>query len=143
MSCVDNIHIESTDRENDALITKDISFDAANQDEIVNWCKNNVFEEVDDAGQKCVSTRWVCSLKETLNGIMPKARLVARGFEELNIHELQKDSPTCASESLRLLLAVICQNKWQVHSMDIKSAFLQGMQLSREIYIRPPPEAGK
>ncbi len=27
--------------------------------------------------------------------------------------------------------------------MDIKSAFLQGMQLSREIYIRPPPEAGK
>ncbi len=143
MSCVDNIHIESTDRENDALITKDISFDAAKQDEIVNWYKNNVFEEVDDAGQKCVSTRWVCSLKETPNGIIPKARIVARGFEELNIHELQKDSPTCASESLGLLLAVICQNKWQVHSMDIKSAFLQGMQLSREIYIRPPPEAGK
>ncbi len=109
----------------------------------MNWYKNNVFEDVDDAGQKCVSTRWVCSLKEAPNGIMPKARLVARGFEELNIHELQKDSPTCASESLRLLLAVICQNKWQVHSMDIKSAFLQGMQLSREIYIRPPPEAGK
>lgn len=26
--------------------------------------------------------------------------------------------------------------------MDIKSAFLQGMELSRDIYIRPPPEAG-
>lgn len=45
-------------------------------------------------------------------------------------------------ESLRPLLAVICQNKWKVHSMDIKSAFLQGMELSRDIYIRPPSEAG-
>lgn len=26
--------------------------------------------------------------------------------------------------------------------MDFKSAFLQGMELSRDIYIRPPPEAG-
>ena len=26
--------------------------------------------------------------------------------------------------------------------MDIKSAFLQGMELSRDTYIRPPPEAG-
>lgn len=43
------------------------------------------------------------------------ARQVARGFEELNIQELQKDSPTCASESLRLLLSVICQNQWQIH----------------------------
>lgn len=143
MSCVNNLNIESIDSETDVLITKDISFDAAKQDEIMNWNKNNVFEEVEDAGQKCVSTRWVCSLKETPCGIVPKARLVARGFEELNIHELQKDSPTCASDALRLLLAVICQNKWHVHSMDIKSAFLQGMQLSREIYVRPPPEAGK
>lgn len=92
----------------------------------MNWHKNNVFDEVDEAGQKCVSTRWVFSLKETPNAIVPKARLVCRGFEELNIHELQRDSPTCASDSPRLLLAVICQNKWQVHSLDIKSAFFKG-----------------
>ncbi len=73
---------------------------------------------------------------------MPKVRLVTRGFKEFNIDELQKDSPPCASEPLRLLLTIICQNKWQVHSMDIKSAFLQGMKLSRNIYVRPPPEAG-
>lgn len=109
-----------------------MSFNTAKQDEIMNWYKNNVFEEVDDAGQKCISTRWVCSLKETPNGIVPKARLVARGFEEFHVQELQKDSQTCAADSLRLLLAVICQNKWQIHSTDIKSAFLQGMQLSRE-----------
>lgn len=142
MSCVDSLTIEPENMDADVLITKDISFDAAKQEEIKNWHNNDVFEEVENVGQKCVSTRWVCSLKDTPKGIVPKARLVARGFEEVNNHELQKDSPTCASDSLRLLLAVICQNQWQVHSMDIKSAFLQGMELSRDIYIRPPPEAG-
>ena len=141
LSRVDNLSIEPEVRDADVLITKDISFDEAKQEEIRNWNNNDVFEKVVDAGQKCVSTRWVCSLKETDKGIVPKARLVARGFEELNIQQLQKDSPTCASESLRLLLSVICQNQWKVHSMDIKSAFLQGMELSRDIYIRPPPEA--
>ena len=142
LSRVNNLSIEpdSEVRDADVLITKDVSFDDAKQVEIENWNRNNVFEEVKDTGQKCVSTRWVCSLKETEKGIVPKARLVARGFEEFNTKQLQKDSPTCASESLRLLLAVICQNQWNVHSMDIKSAFLQGMPLSRDIYVRPPPE---
>lgn len=54
--------------------------------------------------------------------------------------ELQKDSPTCATESLQLLVAVICQRQWTLNSVDIKSAFLQGMQVSRDIYIRHPPE---
>ncbi|XP_039900576.1 uncharacterized protein LOC120741662 [Simochromis diagramma] len=143
MSLVDGLCTEAENRDADVLITKDISFDSAKQQEIESWQSNGVFDEVKDLGQKCVSTRWVCTLKETTNGVVPKARLVARGFEEVNTKELQKDSPTCASESLRLVLAVICQNKWRVNSMDIKSAFLQGMELSRDIYLRPPPEAGK
>lgn len=125
----------------DIMVTQDISFNLAKQREIKSWIENDVFEEVQDEGQKCISTRWVCTLKETLAGLAPKARLVARGFEELDVSELQKDSPTCASESLRLLVAVICQNQWTLNSMDIKSAFLQGTEISRDIYIRPPPEA--
>lgn len=62
-------------------------------------------------------------------------------FEELNTKDLPKDSPTCALESLRLLMSVICQNQWTPHSMDIKSAFLQGNELSWDISVRPPPEA--
>jgi hypothetical protein len=112
-------------------------FDIAILDEISNW--KRVFEEVKDVGQKKVSTRWVCTLKETPDGRVPKARLVARGFEEFNTTNLLKDSPTCSSESLKLLMLVICQRQWTLHSMDIKSAFLQG-ELSRNIHIRPPPE---
>lgn len=133
--------VPNTDTHEDVLVTKDVSFDEAKQDEMKSWRQNEVFLEVEDKGQKCISTRWVCTLKETEHGLVPKARLVARGFEELRVSELQKDSPTCASESLRLLVAVICQKQWTLHSMDIKSAFLQGMELSRDIFIKPPPEA--
>jgi hypothetical protein len=70
-----------------------------------------VFEEVKDIGPNCVSTRWGCTLKDSLTGIVPKARLVARGFEELAATEVPKDSPTSASESLISLMSVVCQKK--------------------------------
>lgn len=135
--------VPDTDIHEDIYVTKDVSFDEAKENEIRSWRQNEVFEEVVDKGQKCISTRWVCTLKETENGLVPKARLVARGFEELKVSDLQKDSPTCASESLRLLVAVICQRQWELHSMDIKAAFLQGMELSRDVFIKPPPEANR
>lgn len=66
----------------DILVMKDVSFDCAKCKEIKNWHDNNVFEEVRHEGQKCISTRWVCTLKESPTGPVPKAGLVARGFEE-------------------------------------------------------------
>lgn len=99
------------------------------------------FEEVKDEGQKCISMRRVCTVKETPDGVVPKARLVARGFEEMNTQELPKDSPTCASESLKMIMAVICQKKWQLNSMDIKAAFLQGKDLIRNVCIQHRQEA--
>ena len=115
-------------------------FDEAKKRELDSWKQNNVFTEIEDAGQKCISTRWVCSLKNTPNGAIPKARLVARGFEEPN-DDIQKYSPTCAHESLRLIMALTAQYQWSLHSMDIKTAFLQGQPMDREVYIRPPKES--
>lgn len=80
------------------------------------WKRNEVFEEVKVEGQKCISTRWVCKLKETADGVAPKARLVAKGFEKMNTQELQKDSPTCALQSLKMIMAVICQKRWHLNS---------------------------
>ena len=53
----------------------------------------------------------MCALKETKDGIKPKARLVARGFEEDNLSEIQKDSPTCFKDTLQTILSIICQRK--------------------------------
>ena len=93
-----------------------------------------------DKGQPTVSTRWVCTRKFKGNQVVMKARLVARGFEE-NTKQLKTDSPTCSKECLRLLLAIISAKSWSIHSLDVKSAFLQGIKITRDVYIKPPKEA--
>jgi hypothetical protein len=93
-----------------------------------------------DNGQKSISTRWICSMKEKDGNLIPKAILVARGFEEMD-NDIQKDSPTCSSESLKVVLAVMAQKEWMPKSMDIKTAFLQGNKLERNVFLRPPKEA--
>ena len=42
--------------------------------------------------------------------------------------------------SMRLTIAVSSM-KWQINSLDIQSAFLQGETISRKVYLKPPPEA--
>ena len=69
---------------------------------------------------------------------MVKARLVAKGFQENN--ESRTDSPTCKKENIRIIIAIAATNKWKIKSLDIKSAFLQGREISRELYVKPPVE---
>ena len=89
------------------MICGNVTFDDAKDAELANWRNHDVYEEILDEGQKCISTRWVSSLKEDDSGITQKARLVSRGFEEDIL--LQSDSPTCGNESLRIVLAIIAQ----------------------------------
>ena len=42
---------------------------------------------------------------------------------------------------MRLFLSVAALAKWTVKPTDIKSAFLQGKELDRNIYIKPPTES--
>jgi hypothetical protein len=46
--------------------------------------------------------------------------------------------PVARLESVRLLLAVAAHQGWQVHHMDVKSAFLNG-ELLEEVYVSQPP----
>ena len=95
----------------EVYVTEEVSFDQAKQDELISWKNNNVYKEVQksNSNRKCISLRWVCTLKETKDGIKPKARLVAQGFEKHNLSEIQKDSPTCSKDTLRAVLSIICQ----------------------------------
>ena len=127
----------------DVLITlNDSKLEEAKQDEIDKWKKLKVFEEVEDEGQNPrVSTKWVCTEKLKGNETVIKARLVARGFEETD-PQIRKDSPTCAKLSLRLLLLIISTHKWHAHTLDVKSAYLQGNAIDRELYLIPPKAFG-
>lgn len=129
---------QSTDQ---VLVAENVDFMAAKETEIKNWIENEVFEEQEYSGQKCISLKWVCSLKQTKAGIQPKARLVARGFEDPDLDKIEKDSPTCCKSALRTVIAVTMQKGWKLQSMDIKTAFLQGEKLNRDVYVYPPKEA--
>ena len=121
----------------------DPRLDEAKEKEMNNLEENHVFEWVEDSGEKRVSTRWVISekIKDEGESIL-KARLVARGYEE-DKSGMHTDSPTCTKQSLRMIFVVASTFYWELHSIDISSAFLQGKEIGREVYIQPPAEVSE
>ena len=69
------------------------------------------------------------------NEIIYKACLVVRGFEEEHLKDIRKDSPTCYKDNFRLITSMIASIQWKIHSVDVKSLFLQGKGLNRDVYV--------
>ena len=110
----------------------------AKEVELKKWVDEKVYEDVEDIGQECLSTTWVMTEKLVDGKSVVKARLVVRGFEE--VEKARADSPTCAKEDIRLLLTVAAAREWKIHSLDVKAAFLQGKRIEREVYLKAPKE---
>lgn len=127
------------DNEEVLVCTNTEAISEAKEKEFHAWMKNDVFAEVEDEGQRSLSVRWIITEKERDGAQIVKARLVVRGFEEDAIN-IQKDSPTCTKESIRIALSVMSCFGWSCHSIDITAAFLQGGPIDRDIYLRPPNE---
>lgn len=108
---------------------------AAKQDELEKLKLFKVYSEVQDLGMDRISTTWVLWKK----GDVMRARLVARGFEEDG--NLERDSPTVAKSTIRALIAFAATRGWRLVTTDIKSAFLQGDTIDRDVFIDPPPES--
>ena len=85
------------------------------------WC---VYREVSDENQDIISVKWVCSIKNTVSGLAPKARLVLRGLEEPE-NDVRQESPTCSKDSLTVIMAIIAQKKWSLNKIDIKLPFFK------------------
>ena len=123
---------ESEGLEEDIMVAK--------QAEIAKLQSNSVYEVIPYDHQSLISSKWVVTKKERGDGKPEmKARLVARGFEE-NSQDLRTDSPTCSKQALRMVFLVAAAKKWELHSLDIASAFLQGGEITRNVYLRPPTE---
>ena len=114
---------------------EDTNVSQAKQAELERLRQFGAYTEVEDTGQQVISTKWVLTSKAS--GI--KARLVARGLEEEILS--QTDSPTIGKSALKLFLAVVASKKWIVKTTDIKCAFLQGLNLERDVFICSPKEA--
>ena len=71
------------------------------------WSKHQVYEEIDDTGQDCISVQWVVTPK-MIDGLQKmKARLCARGFEESA--KFRTDSPTSIEREVYLRPPVECK----------------------------------
>ncbi|GKE42247.1 ribonuclease H-like domain, reverse transcriptase, RNA-dependent DNA polymerase [Tanacetum coccineum] len=89
---------------------------------------------------KAIGLKWVFKTKKDANGniIKHKARLVAKGYiQEHGIDFEEVFAPVARMETIRLLLAIAANNKWEVHHLDVKSAFLHG-ELKEEVYVTQP-----
>ena len=120
----------------DSLRSESKEVTIAKENELNKLAQFDTYQEVTDCGQKPLSTRWVVTNKDGNT----KARLVVRGFEEKDL-EIPRDSPTVGKGAMRLLLSIAAIEGWTVKTTDIKSAFLQGKELDRDVYIRPPKES--
>ena len=112
----------------------------AQAEEQAKWKQYGVYTEVEDTGQPAITTRWVLTEKSVEGVRMVKARLVVRGYEE-EASNIRPDSPTVCRENLWLVSTIAVSNKWKIHSMDVKSAFLQGFPIECVVHVIPPPEA--
>nr|GEZ09939.1 zinc finger, CCHC-type [Tanacetum cinerariifolium] len=90
--------------------------------------------------QNAIGLKWVFKTKRDAKGkiIKYKARLVAKGYvyeQEIDFDEVF--APVARIATVRLILALAAYHGWQVHHLDVKSAFLHG-DLKEEVYITQP-----
>lgn len=86
-------------------------------------------------GRKPVGSRWVFAIKS--DGRY-KSRLVAQGFRQVHgIDYFDTYSPTLRMDSLRILLATAAYRDWEIHQIDVKTAYLEG-DLEEEIIMKCP-----
>jgi len=111
--------------------------------------ENGVFSSPCDLpiGFKPLDTKMVLKLKEPEGINIPrrhKARLCARGFkQEEGINYDFTFAPVAAYNSLRAFIAILASLDYEIHTVDVKTAFLHSF-LKEEIYIDIPdgfPEA--
>ena len=74
-----------------------------------------------------MSSRWVLTWKEKDGEWIVKARLVFRGFLDPQVNQLYTASATASAASHRQLCSKGVNEKWQIISIDISTAFIQGI----------------
>jgi hypothetical protein len=108
--------------------------------------ENSTWELADlPRGHKPIGLKWVFKVKRDEQGNIAKykARIVAKGYvqrEGVDFEEVF--APVARLDSVRLLIAMAAQEGWEVHHLDVKSAFLNG-ELEEEVYVTQPPGFAK
>ena len=111
------------------------------EDEMASIEKNHTWHLVDlPAGVKAIGLKWVFKVKRNPDGSVNKykARLVAKGYVQR--HGIDYDevfAPVARIETIRLIIALAASHGWEIHHLDVKTAFLHG-DLKEEVYVKQP-----
>ncbi|GJZ88510.1 retrotransposon protein, putative, ty1-copia subclass [Tanacetum coccineum] len=109
--------------------------------EIDSILQNHTWELVDlPPGCKPLGYKWIFKKKMKADGTIDKykARLVIKGFRQREgLDYFDNYSPVTRITSIRMILPIAVLKNFEVHQMDVKTAFLNG-DLDEEIYMNQP-----
>jgi hypothetical protein len=120
-------------------------WEAAMNEEMNSLDAHGCFEYVErPRGQKIIPVHWIYSVKQDMSGNVTrfKARLVAEGCRQVQGIDVDEVfAPTSSFGARRVLLCKAAQENLEVHQVDIKTAFLNGV-LEEEVYVTQAPGFG-
>ena len=103
--------------------------------------KNNTWSLVlPHVSCKPIDLKWVFKVKNDSSGQLTKhkARLVVKGYaQRYGIDFNYVFAHVARMETITVLLALAAFYGWEVHHLDVKSAFLNG-EIMEEIYVKRP-----
>ena len=103
--------------------------------------KNDVWDIVPKPKNKSVvSLKWIYKIKHAIGGSIEKykARFVARGFSQKDGIDCEETfAPIAMYTSIRTIMALASMIKCDLHQMDVKTTFLNGV-IEEEVYIEQP-----
>ena len=109
--------------------------------EMLSLEKNETWELVPRPKNKnIIGSKWVYKIKRNSDGSINryKSRCVAQGYSQVQGVDYQEVfSPVARFSAIRSLLAVANTNDFEIHQMDVETAFLNGT-LDYEIYMEQP-----
>jgi hypothetical protein len=91
-------------------------------------------------GRQAIGCKWVFKIKRHADGSIDryKARLVAKGYSQKEGLDYKETfAPVAKFASIRTLLALAAHQDYEVHQMDVKTAFLNG-DLDVDLYMQQP-----
>lgn len=111
------------------------------KDELQSIEKNKVWSLVElPEGVKPIGLRWLFKIKFNSDGTIKKykSRLVAKGYvQQYGIDNEEVFAPVARLETIRLLVSIAATRGWEVHHLDVKTAFLHG-DLRETVYVTQP-----